>query len=216
MSTTFAVSGQHYLFSVQSFAQAVLAQGGEEYSYTFRSGTTQSVIDDVASGRSELGVLFETTDSKAKIEAALAEAGVKFNVLAESSPRVALPASHPLVNASKLSLDDLADYPYVYFEQETDDPAFAEEALADAPHAKSIAVTDRASLSELIVALNGYTTTSGILVGISDGSALTTVPLETDTKLSLGIVVKDETILSPIGQRFVDSLKKHLARYARP
>lgn len=216
MSTTFAVSGQHYLFSVQSFAQAVLAQGGAEYHYTFRSGTTKSVIEDVASGKSELGVIFQTTDTKAALDEAFAEAGVKFNVLAESAPRVSLPASHPLVNAEKLSLDELADYPYLYFEQETDDPAFAEEALAETAHAKSIAVTDRASLSELIVALNGYTITSGILVGISDGSALTTVPLETGTKLYLGILVKDETILSQPGQRFVDSLKKHLALYARP
>ena len=47
-----------------------------------------------------------------------------------------------------------------------------------------------ARLSELIVALNGYTVTSGILVGISDGAGLNTVPLETDVKLCLGYVVK--------------------------
>ncbi|MFR3091381.1 MAG: hypothetical protein ACLTMP_06290 [Eggerthella lenta] len=65
----------------------------------------------------------------------------------------------------------MEDFPYLYFEQDEDSPvAFAEEAPAcRAP--KSIACTDRASLSELIVALNGYTVTSGILVGISDGAA---------------------------------------------
>ena len=85
----------------------------------------------------------------------------------------------------------MEDYPYLYFEQDEGSPvAFAEEALADVPRAKSIACTDRASLSELIVALNGYTVTSGILVGISDGAGLNTVPLETDVKLHLGYVVK--------------------------
>ena len=93
--------------------------------------------------------------------------------------------------------------------------AFAEEALADVPRAKSIACTDRASLSELIVALNGYTVTSGILVGISDGAGLNTVPLETDVKLHLGYVVKKDAALSEAGRRFVDTLEKNLERYAR-
>ena len=121
-----------------------------------------------------------------------------------------------MVNAKSLSLDDMADYPYLYFEQEEDAPLyFAEEALAGVPRAKSIACTDRASLSELIVALNGYTVTSGILVGISDGSALTTIPLQTDVTLHLGYVVKKGAALSEDAQRFIRILNKNLDRYAR-
>ena len=81
--------------------------------------------------------------------------------------------------------------------------------------AKSIACTDRASLSELIVALNGYTVTSGILVGISDGAGLNTVPLDTDVTLHLGYVVRKGAELSEIGQRFVSGLEKNLVKYAR-
>ena len=83
------------------------------------------------------------------------------------------------------------------------------------PRAKSIACTDRASLSELIVALNGYTITSGILVGISDGSSLDTVPLETDETLHLGYVARKGEELDEVGIRFVETLKKNLERYAR-
>ena len=178
VETTFAVSGQHYLFNVQTFAHTVLALGGDAYAYALRDRTTQGVI--------------------------------------QSAPRVALPKSHPMVNASSLSLEDMEDFPYLYFEQDEDSPvAFAEEALASVPRAKSIACTDRASLSELIVALNGYTVTSGILVGISDGAGLNTVPLDTDVKLHLGYVVRKGEALSDIGQRFVDTLKKNLEKYAR-
>ena len=128
---------------------------------------------------------------------------------------MALPSSHPLVNASSLSLDVLADYPYLYFDQGDAPAAFAEEAHGDVPRAKSIACTDRASLSELIVALNGYTVTSGILVGISDGSALTTVPLETDVKLHLGYITRKGAELSEAAQLFVGKLEKNLEKYAR-
>ena len=206
VETTFAVSGQHYLFNVQTFAHTVLALGGDAYAYALRDRTTQGVIDDVAGGKSDLGVLFQTSATADEVNAALDAAGLEFVELIQSAPRVALPKSHPMVNASSLSLEDMEDFPYLYFEQDEDSPvAFAE----------SIACTDRASLSELIVALNGYTVTSGILVGISDGAGLNTVPLDTDVKLHLGYVVRKGEALSDIGQRFVDTLKKNLEKYAR-
>lgn len=216
MAKNFAVSGQHYLFNVQTFASVVLAGGGDAYEYAFRDRTTQGVIDDVSSGASELGVLVETTRTADELEAAFAREGVEFVELIKSAPRVALPASHPLVNADKLTLEQLEDYPYVYFEQEEDAPlAFAEEALADEKRHKGIACTDRASLSELIIALNGYTVTSGILVGISDGAGLKTLPLDTDVELHLGYIVKKGAELSETAKRYVDKLDANLKRYAK-
>ena len=211
MTKKFAVSGQHYLFDVQSFAAVVLSLGGDAYEYALRDRTTKRVIEDVANGDSEIGVLVETTRSKDGLEEAFAEAGVEFVELIESTPRVALPKSHPFVNAESLTLDQLEDFPYIYFEQEEGTPAyFAEEARH-----KSIACTDRASLSELIVALNGYTVTSGILVGISDGSSLATVRLDTDVTLHLGYIVKKGVELSDAGKKFVEKLEGNLRKYAK-
>lgn len=216
MAKTFSVSGQHYLFDVQTFAQVVLAAGGEEYHYALYDRTTQGVLDDVVSGTSDLGVIFQTSETAEALNAAIEEAGCEFHELIRSAPRVALPASHPMVNAAKLTLEDMADYPYLYFDQGADAPvAFYEEALAGIKRAKSIACTDRASLSELIVALNGYTVTSGILVGISDGASLKTVPLDTDVDLRLGYVTKKGASLSELEQRFVEKLAKNLEKYAR-
>ena len=214
--TQFAVSGQHYLFNVQTFASIVLANGGEDYDYALRDRTTHDVIGDVATGKSELGVLVKTTRTAEQLEATFAEAGVEFVELIQSTPRVALPATHPLVNAENVELEQLDDYPYIYFEQEEGAPDyFAEEALADETRRKSIACTDRASLSELIVALNGYTITSGILVGISDGKGLATVALDTDVKLHLGYVAKKGAELSETAKKFVEKLETNLKRYAK-
>ena len=212
----FAVSGQHYLFNVQTFASIVLSIGGDAYEYALRDRTTHGVIADVASGASELGVLVETTRTADDLEAAFEQTGLQFVELIQSAPRVALPASHPLVNAKSLTLEQLEDYPYVYFEQEEDAPVYlAEEALADEKRHKGIACTDRASLSELIVALDGYTVTSGFLVGLSDGAGLSTVPLDTDVKLHLGYVVKKGATLSETAQKFVAKLESNLKKYAR-
>lgn len=216
MSKTFGVSTQHYLFSVQTFAKAILAAGGEEYEYALRDRATKQVFADVASGESELGVIFQTSENEAVIQAALEEQGLEFHEVAVSSPRVALPASHPLINSASLTLEDLEDYPYVYFSQGDETSwEFYEEALANVPRKKRVAATDRASLSELICALNGYTVTSGILVGITDGSLLKTIPLESDVQLKLGYITRKGQELDDFGKRFAEILKKNLERYAR-
>ena len=206
MAQKFAVSGQHYLFDVQAFAHTILALGGEEYSYALRDRTTRGVISDVVEGRSEVGVLMRNTRTAADIDREIEAAGLEFHELATSKPRVALPASHPLSNATSLTPDQQEDGAPDYL---------AEEALGDLPHAKSIALTDRASLSELAVAMNGYTFTSGILVGITDGGSLTTIPLESDVELSLGYVARKNEELSPIAQRFVEKLARSLGLYAK-
>lgn len=215
MAKKFSISGQHYLFDVQTFAQVVLAAGGEEYHYALLDRTTQGVIDDVANGVSDLGVIMETSETAEQLNAVLDNRGLQFVELVSSAPRVALPASHPMVNSQKLTLEDMADWPYIYFDQGADAPDFFyEEALSSVPRAKTIACTDRASLTELIVALNGYTVTSGILVGITDGSALTTVALDTPEKLSLGYIVKKDNVVSDLEQKFLEKLTKNLEKYA--
>ena len=216
MAKNFAVSGQHYLFNVQAFAHTILTMGGDVYDYAYRDRSTAGIIDDVKNGTSELGVIMQTNRTKDEVNAALEEAGLKFVPVKESKPMVALSASHPLSNAKSLSLEQLSSWPYLYFEQRPDSPvAFCEEALANVERKKTIACNDRASLSELAVAVNGYTVTSGILVGITDGGSLSTVPLETDEKLCLGYVVKTNSHLSPAGERFVEELTKELNLYAK-
>ena len=64
------------------------------------------------------------------------------------------------------------------------------------------------------MALNGYTVTSGILVGISDGSLLKTVPLKTDVRLQLGYITRADAQLDAMEARFVEKLSQNLERYA--
>ena len=120
-----------------------------------------------------------------------------------------------MVNLPSIRLEEMEGYPYVYFDQGEDAPDhFYEEAFGAVPRDKAIACTDRASLSELVVALNGYTVTSGILVGVTDGTLLTTVPIDTDLELILGYVARIGSELSELEQKFVAKLSANLEKYA--
>ncbi|MDE8685398.1 LysR family transcriptional regulator, partial [Adlercreutzia rubneri] len=108
--------------------------GGDAFSYALLDRTTQGVIDDVASGAAELGGIMQTSETESALNGALAEAGLAFHELAVSAPLVALPSSHPFVNAKSLTHEQLADFPYVYFDQGEDAPiAFIEEAHSQVP-----------------------------------------------------------------------------------
>ena len=216
MAKEFSVSGQHYLFKVQTFAQTILSEGGDEFHYRFYDRTTQGVIDDLVSERVSLGVIMRSKENEQGLDKTLEEAGLEFTELITSQPRISLPKSHPLVNAEVLSLEDMADYPYLYFHQGDDEtPLYMyEEPFAKIPHAKTISCTDRASLSELIVALNGWTLTCGILVGISDGSSLTTKPVSENLELQMGYVVRKGSELSALDKKYLEKLKVNLERYS--
>lgn len=54
----FCISCQHYSFAVNAFVEVVKRYDANEYSFTLRETQTGEIIDDVASGNSELGVLY--------------------------------------------------------------------------------------------------------------------------------------------------------------
>ena len=54
----FSVSCQHYSFSVNAFVDVVNKYDANIYSFILRETQTGEIIDDVANGRSELGILY--------------------------------------------------------------------------------------------------------------------------------------------------------------
>ena len=59
---------------------------------------------------------------------------------------------HPLTGRKEVTLEDLEDYPFLAFEQGTFNSFyFSEEILSTAPHKKTIHVSDRATLFNLLI-----------------------------------------------------------------
>lgn len=54
----FSVSCQHYSFAVNAFVDVVNEYDSNEYSFILRETQTGEIIDDVADGNSELGILY--------------------------------------------------------------------------------------------------------------------------------------------------------------
>ena len=67
----------------------------------------------------------------------------------------------------------------------------------------------------LMVGLNGYTLCSGIICEELNGSDHIAVPFETDgdpagSRMEIGFIVKENMILSRMGQLYIEKLRKYL------
>ena len=212
----FGVSCQHYSFAVKAFVEMVKNYDVAKYEFAIRETKTLSVISDVAQMRSEIGILFLSDFNRKAILKLLKASGLAFHHLINCNAYVYLWKGHPLADRASISFDDLAPYPCLSFEQGDDSSFyFAEEILSTNDYPRSIKTTDRATNLNLMTGLNGYTLCSGIICEELNGDDFIAVPYEADSNnpnsiMEVGYVVRHNAILSAMGCRFIEEIRKYL------
>ena len=215
----FGVSTQHYSFAVKSFVALVQRFGMEEYEFSIRETRTRDVIDDVFNGLSELGILYLSDFNRKPLEKLLHANGLEFHPLTECSAYVYLWRGHPLAQKKSIRFADLADYPCLAFEQGGSGSFyFAEEILSTADYPRLIHATDRATMLNLMVGLNGYTLCSGVICEELNGSDYVAVPFEDEgdaagSRMEIGYITRKNTILSSLAELYIEELDRYLKQY---
>lgn len=205
----FSVSTQHYAFAVNAFVNLVREHGQEEYELALRETKTYEIIQDVKTLRSEIGILY-LNDFNAKVMGRLLkDAGLVFNELFTAKPHIFISIHNPLAKQSMVTIDQLQAYPYLSFEQgEYNSFHFSEEILSTLSHPKSIRVNDRATLFNLLIGLNGYTISTGVLSADLNGNEIIPVPLDCDESINVGWICHKDAALSKLALAYVEELKK--------
>ena len=159
----FSVSCQHYSFAVNAFVDVIRKFDARKYDFTLRETQTYEIIEDVAKLKSEIGILYTSSQNETIIMKLIRQNDLKFEELFVAKPHVFISSKHPLADKEALTLEDLEEYPYLSFEQgDYNSFYFSEEILSTLDRNKNIKVRDRATLFNLAVGLDGYTvTTSG-------------------------------------------------------
>jgi len=209
-----SVSTQHYAFAVNAFVNLLKALDVDEYEFTLRETRTYEIIEDVKNLRSELGIIYLSNFNEKVLIKLLKENHLTFNLLFEAAPHVFISSIHPLAGETKVSLEDLDDYPFLAFEQgEYNSFYFSEEILSTFPRKKTIHVSDRATLFNLLIGLNGYTICTGVLSSDLNGDNIVSVPLETDERMRVGWIVNEQAHLSAIAMNYIAELKRVISEY---
>ncbi len=210
-----AVSAQHYAFSVQAFINVVEACEDEKYEFTMRETTTAQIIDDVRAFRSEVGILYLDDFNRRVLEHAFAEARVEFHPLFEAQAHVFVSENHPLARSSSIALAELAPYTRYSFEQGTSNSFyFAEEPFSYIPCARSIRISDRGTLTNLLTTSNGYTLSTGVLSSEMQ-SGMASIPLTEDARMRVGYIMHRERRETEILTRYLDELRRIIAEADR-
>ena len=111
----------------------------------------------------------------------------------------------------KITLDELSEYPYLSFEQgQYNSFYFSEEILSTLDRRKNIKVRDRATLFNLVIGLNGYTVSSGVIDKKLNGENIISKPLDMDEYMKIGIIKLKNHNLSPYGISFLETIKKYI------
>ena len=212
----FGVSTQHYSFATKSFVELVKKLSTDEYEFAIRETRTQQIIDDVSTLNSEVGVLYLSEFNAPLINKLLRTNKLEFVELVECNAYVYLWKGHPLADNKEITFGELEEYPCLSFEQGGNGSMYlAEEILASYRYPRIIKATDRATMLNLMVGLNGYTLCSGIICEELNGSDYKAIPFKPDDehpscKMKIGYIVKMNLRLSKVGQMYVDELKNYL------
>ena len=208
----FAVSCQHYAFAVDAFMESVKANAAASYDFTFRETVTSEIIDDVARHRSEIGVLYLSRRNSRAIMKLLRKEELEFEELFEAKPHVFLGKNHPLAKKKSIRPQELDDYPYLTYEQGMENALyFAEEVMPAVDRKKNIRVRDRATMTNLVLGLNGFTVASGVHAK-GYNPAIVSVPLKLDDSIRVGLIRRSGIPLSVAGTTFVNAIRACIAK----
>ncbi len=201
------VSAQHYSFVVDAFVRMVRASDAAEYEFSLRETRTWDIIEDVRTLRSELGILFRNDFNRNVIDKLLRDSGLAFHPLFVADPHIFVSRRNPLASRERATLDDLVDLPRLTFDQGANNSFyFAEEILSTLSSAQEIRVSDRATIFNLMIGLDGYTISTGIISDDLDPE-IVAVPLDVDERIEIGWIGRTAIPLTEQAQRYLAEVR---------
>ncbi len=207
----FSISTQHYSFAVDALVDLVKKYRDSEYEFTLRETRTYEIIEDVKTLKSEIGILYLNDFNEKVITKLLKENNLVFKELFQAKPHIFVSNTNPLAVKKIVTLEDIEPYPYLCFEQgEYNSFYFSEEILSTLTHRKIIRVSDRATLFNLLIGLNGYTISTGIISEELNGKNIIAIPLAVDEIIRVGYIVHRDINRSFLGSLFIESLQNNI------
>lgn len=205
----FRVSLQHSNFAAREFASLISEFGLDGYEYSIIEGSTNKVIQDVKEYRSEFGFIQINENSKEMYLRHLARESLNFHLIGKRPAYAYFSSKHPLANREVVTYEDLAEYPYLKYEQDDNSSTyFYEDFVSNSSVNNVITTYDRGTMMDLVDRINAYTIGMGI-VG-RNSTDLVSVRIDSDDIYIVGYITRKETKLSEIGKAYLEQLKSYL------
>ena len=157
----FSISSQHYDFLPPLMTEFSIRYP-ENKNFRIFESTTVQILDEVAQGHSELGIIYLNRQNTKGIMQRVDKLGLEVVDLIPFQTHIYLRKGHPLAKKKKLVMEDLAQLPTVRFTQEKDEYLYYSENFVDTSSSSQMFnVTDRATLNGILERTDAYATGSG-------------------------------------------------------
>ena len=205
----FSVSTQHYSFASAAFVSLVKSCGEEDYELILREGKTHEILQDVRMMRSEMGIIYLSSFNESVISRQMSEGSLVFTELFSARPHIFIGRGNPLADRETVTLEDIAGLPCLTYDQGDQNAFFySEEILSTMKHARSIKVTDKGTIIDLMTGTDAYTISSGMCPSYLRGDSIVSIPLEVDEVIRIGVITRRDSSLTPLGERYLAELKR--------
>lgn len=208
-----AISTQHYAFAVNAFVDLVKEYEEDDYEFTLRESRTHDIIEDVRTFRSALGIIYLSKYNRKILLRIIQAADLKFEPLFTAKPHVFVGRRNPLAQKASVTLAELRKFPRLTYEQGINNSFYFSEELHSTENSpQSLVVTDRATLFNLLIGLDGYTISSGILSSDLNGTDIVSIPLESNEHMEIGYLAPIDRPLGSVAERYLEHLQNYIAR----
>lgn len=204
----FSIASQHY-----DFLPPTITAFSERYpdykNFRIFESTTVQILDEVAQGHSEIGIIYLNNQNKKGIMQRIEKLGLEVIELIPFHTHIYLREGHPLAQKEELVMEDLADLPTVRFTQEKDEYLYYSENFVDtSASSQMFNVTDRATLNGILERTDAYATGSGFLDSDSV-NGITVIRLKDNLDNRMVYVKREEVELSQAGTLFVEVMQEY-------
>ena len=204
----FSISSQHYDFLPPLITQFSVLYP-ENKDFRIFESTTVQILDEVAQGHSELGIIYLNKQNTKGIMQRVDKLDLEVIDLIPFQTHIYLRKGHPLAKKESLVMEDLAHLPTVRFTQEKDEYLYYSENFVDTSSSSQLFnVTDRATLNGILERTDAYATGSGFLDSQSV-NGITVIPLIDDLNNKMVYVKREEVDLSPVAEKFVQVMEAY-------
>lgn len=201
------ISAQHYPFAAKAFTRLIDCMKDSRYILQFKETHLNLVIEDVASGLSEIGILFLSNATEQFLGRILESRDLEFFLLLRVAPHVFMRKGHPLAGREQISIEELSPYPYMSFMLESAVSCnFSEEMVLNdfTPSNSIVRINDRATAYNVMAHSDAFSIGSGMLSqGFCDPN-LTAVPLcAPNDEIRLGWIRQKNRALSEAAKQYI-------------
>lgn len=213
-----AVSMTRFSHIMESFSEVVMRHKNEvSFSHRLYEGNSDEVIEDVVSGRVDIGVFQFDSRKREEMMELLESKGLRYHFLTNIEPQIVISKNHPLIQQNRpVTLHTLAEYGFLWYLGECDDYIYQllNEGSQDTEkmRTKITYLSSRATLMYMISISDCYSIGIHEFARQESSYQSTSIPIQNcGFMLEFGYVTLEDASLNEISQEFIHNLKKRLA-----